>query len=93
MQNIHKLKILPEYFLAAYNEIKQFEIRKNDRDFKVGDYVILKEFDGEEFTGEKIHGRITYITNFEQKKGYVVFGWRRLNVIELLLLQDLLEVE
>lgn len=38
---IHELKILPEYFEAVTSGRKQFEIRKNDRDFKVGDQLIL----------------------------------------------------
>ena len=36
---IHELKTLPEYFDAVFMGKKNFEIRKNDRDYKVGDYV------------------------------------------------------
>lgn len=42
----HKLKILPKYFKEVINNRKQFEIRKNDRDFKVGDTLLLKEWEG-----------------------------------------------
>lgn len=45
---VHKLKLLPEYFDAVANGIKTFEIRKNDRDYKVGDTLHLYEFDPEE---------------------------------------------
>ena len=40
---IHRLKILPEYFEAQKNRVKTFEIRKNDRNFKVGDKLMLYE--------------------------------------------------
>lgn len=42
---IHELKILHEYFEAVTSGRKQFEIRKNDRGFKVGDQLILCEHD------------------------------------------------
>ena len=41
---IHHLKTKPEYFRAVIAGKKPFEIRKNDRDFKIGDKVILEEF-------------------------------------------------
>lgn len=34
---VHELKIAPEYFKDVRTGLKKFEIRKNDRDFKVGD--------------------------------------------------------
>ena len=54
--------------------MKNFEIRLNDRDYHVGDLVVLKEFDGGQYTGRELEPKvITYITSFEQKEGYVVF--------------------
>jgi len=41
---IHALKTLPTYFKAVAAGTKTFELRKNDRDFNVGDGVILKEW-------------------------------------------------
>lgn len=70
----HVLKILPEYHNAVVKGDKTFEIRKNDRDFMVGDWVKLLEFDGEKITGNYINARITYVTNYEQKDDYVVFS-------------------
>lgn len=41
---IHELKILPQYFEEVLKGNKTFEIRKNDRDFKIRDILILKEW-------------------------------------------------
>lgn len=73
---IHELKILPSYFEAVKNGEKTFELRKDDRGFKVGDILVLKEFKhrvtdstGPElvveeeggYTGREIRKRISYI--------------------------------
>lgn len=42
----HHLKAKPEYFRATIEGRKPFEVRKDDRGFKVGDHVILKEYEG-----------------------------------------------
>lgn len=42
---IHELKIKPKFFQDIINVIKNFEIRKNDRKFRVGDILVLSEFD------------------------------------------------
>lgn len=57
----HVLKTLPEYFEAGFRGEKMFELRRDDRDFKVGDYILLKEWDGEQFTGRMMAKKITYI--------------------------------
>lgn len=74
---VHNLKTWPQYFRAVQNGSKPFEIRDNtDRNFQVGDFVILHEWDpvDERYVGPKITQMITYVTDFEQKPGYVVFG-------------------
>ena len=71
---IHELKIKPEYFAAVVSGDKTFEIRNNaDRNFQVGDTLRLKAWDGE-FTGDFVEKVVSYITDFEQKPGYVVLG-------------------
>ena len=75
---LHNLKIKAGYASAKLRGDKPFEIRLNDRDFKVGDIVNYTCIDSSIFN-EKISKKlyyITYITNFEQKDGYVVFGDR-----------------
>lgn len=42
---IHELKIHPPYFNAKAAGLKNWEARKNDRDFKTGDLVLFLEWD------------------------------------------------
>lgn len=59
----HELKILSEYYnqIQLYN--KTFEIRKNDRDYRVGDKLLLKEWDGTSYTGREKQVDVIYILN------------------------------
>ena len=57
----HKLKILPEYFEDVAKGVKNFERRRNDRDFKVGDKIILKEYKEGAYTGRETTRVIEYI--------------------------------
>ncbi|MEC1440531.1 DUF3850 domain-containing protein [Bacillus sonorensis] len=72
----HKLKILPEYFDYVYSGEKSFEIRRNDRGFKVGDLLELHEYIPEknEFTGRVVVREVTYMTDYAQKENYVVMA-------------------
>lgn len=78
--DVHGLKIRTEYFADVYLEIKTFEIRKNDRDYRVGDFLILNEVrqlneeEGPIPTGRSLSVKITYMTDYEQKEGYVVMS-------------------
>lgn len=49
---LHELKILPEYYTKVSTGEKRFEIRKDDRNFKVGDIIRLCEHGGKGFTGK-----------------------------------------
>lgn len=44
MNTHHKLKIHPPFFASVKRGDKPFEIRKNDRNFKVGDVLELEEW-------------------------------------------------
>ena len=76
----HTLKTLPAYYEAVAAGDKNFEIRNNhDRGFQKGDTVLLKEFFPDRrpmgvYSDRKIVALITYVTNYEQKPGFVVFG-------------------
>lgn len=76
---IHELKILPQFYIDVKNGIKDFEIRRNDRDFKVGDIVVLNEWSNGKYTGQRIRRRIKYIYHgddaFGIAEGYCVMGF------------------
>lgn len=82
MNKTHELKIAPEYFKAVVEGVKTFELRYNDRNFKVGDTIILKEyehlFDMEyRHTGKEVTREISYILKggiYGLSKGYVILG-------------------
>lgn len=73
---IHELKTLPEYFEAVDNGAKPFEVRFNDRDFKVGDHLCLREYSDGEYTGRVLHREISYVLDAPAycKEGFVVLG-------------------
>lgn len=72
----HHLKIEKKFALAKLTLLKPFEIRKNDRGFGVGDLVTYSCPDDEEI--DEILSKklfiILYVTDYEQKDGYVVFS-------------------
>ena len=76
MNNTHNLKTWTEYFNKIDFGEKKFEIRYNDRGFKVGDILILQEYDKFKsvFTGEVRAFKVDYITDYNQKEGYVVMS-------------------
>lgn len=41
---VHELKTVQPWFDDVYKGVKKFEVRKNDRKFSVGDYLLLREF-------------------------------------------------
>lgn len=45
----HELKILPEYYEEVKCGNKNFELRKNDRDYMRGDTIRLRAWDGEKY--------------------------------------------
>lgn len=75
----HELKCRPEYFQRIVSGQKTFEVRKNDRNYQVGDTLVLKEFDPAiGFPDHGLYGtvraKVVYIETYAQQDGYVVLG-------------------
>lgn len=75
----HELKTWPQYFEQVVAGQKQFEIRKNDRDFQVGDVLVLDEYcpDRKVYTGNYAIVKIEYILHggqFGIEPGYCVMS-------------------
>jgi FtsP/CotA-like multicopper oxidase with cupredoxin domain len=75
----HRLKTWPVSWEHIRDGMKRFEFRKNDRNFQVGDIVVLREWDPfrEVFTGRSMKMKITYILHggqFEIPEGYCIFS-------------------
>lgn len=66
-RRVHHLKAWPEFFQKLKTREKNFEVRRNDRDYRVGDTLFIREWDPREetFTGEEpIAAEVTYVLGF-----------------------------
>ncbi|MBP5976794.1 DUF3850 domain-containing protein [Brasilonema sp. CT11] len=83
----HNLIIWKSFFETIVNDEKSFELRENDRDFKIGDHLNLIEVDPEnqmKATGRSCKREIIYILEGEQwglKSGYVVLSFKPIKSI------------
>ena len=74
----HILKTESEYFWPVCGGMKSFEIRKNDRDFQVGDKVTLVETKDGKPTGRITDRDIRYVFDggkFGLDEDYCIFCW------------------
>lgn len=82
---LHTLKILPKYYVALVNGEKTFELRKNDRDYQVGDLITFTNTDGTP-DKKRIVFRITYILENVSEYGlddeYCILALKRLVIKE-----------
>jgi len=81
MNKIHDLKIWPKYYNQILIGTKTFEVRKDDRNFKEGDELLLNEWNPEtqDYTGRAITAIIVSKLEggqFGIKQGYCVMGIR-----------------
>lgn len=87
----HVLKIHATFFSRLAVGEKKFEIRKNDRDFRSGDIVEVREVvpateasaEGLVETGRSARYFIGYMSDYEQKPGYVVWSVNDLHAVRI----------
>lgn len=84
-RKVHELKTWPEFFQAVFDGGKTFELRKDDRDFAVGDALLLREWDPgrvaihlEPYTGRSLIVNVTGLVRdrpqFGLMSGYVIMS-------------------
>ena len=74
---IHQLKAEEDHFKNVIAGLKTFEVRKNDRNFQVGDFLALNEIaKGQGYTGRCCLVKVPYILDDPDyvKDGYVILG-------------------
>lgn len=80
MATVHYLRTWTPLFKELKCGLRQIDIRKNDRNFKVGDTLILDEFNPEtqKHIGNWTPKLITHVIDDERyvKNGYVVLGMK-----------------
>lgn len=75
----HELKCVNPPFKIKWDGNKNWEFRKNDRDYKVGDMLIEKEYDlaSDTYSGRAIEEQVTYILHggeFGVPEGYCIMS-------------------
>ncbi len=80
----HRLKTLQPYFADVKNGTKTFELRKNDRNYNIGDTLVLEELIdngnifAERYSGQVIRKRVSYILKncpeFGLQEDYCILG-------------------
>lgn len=78
-QRTHDLKLWPEYFGPARDGLKNFEYRKNDRDYRVGDILRLREWSPITmvYTGAEILRRVTMVLEgFGLPEGHCIMSMK-----------------
>lgn len=77
---IVRKKILSEYFAEAEAGNKRFELRKDEDNIQVGDIMILREWEGERYTGKQIETCVTYVLRhvpaYGLMEGYCIIGFK-----------------
>lgn len=75
-KKVHKVKTSSQFFPAAKNGMKPFELRINDRDYRVGDMLEQEEYKDGERTGKKIYQEIIYVLKDYKgmEPGYCILG-------------------
>lgn len=80
----HDVKLVASWWNDITSGKKRFELRKNDRGYKVGDKLLMQEYAAGAFTGRTIMADITYMLEEYTglTEGYAILGIELLKVSE-----------
>lgn len=80
----HEVKLVASWWNDITSGKKRFELRKNDRGYKVGDKLLMQEYAAGAFTGRTIMADITYMLEEYTglTEGYAILGIELLKVSE-----------
>ena len=83
-QKVHQIRLAKSYFDDVANGIKTFELRKNDRGYKVGDILEMMESVEGKNTGRTVKALVTYMleeyTGIED--GYCIMAIKKMEESE-----------
>jgi hypothetical protein len=78
---IHQIKCKPEYFKHLLDGTKTAEIRENDRDYQVGDHLLICEFDAKGYTRREVMRTVSHVLTADKfaglPKGWVCLSFAR----------------
>ena len=83
----HDLKIFTDNYQPILQRKRRSEVRFNDRNFKCGDTVTLREGEpdateegGFKYTGQEVSAIITFVDSFGCQEGYVSLSLGRVGL-------------
>lgn len=81
---VHELKVKQPFYDDLYFQKKSFEVRLNDRNYKKGDILHLKEFPKENFEKQTgLFREVIYILEggeYGIEKEYVILGLKKVEI-------------
>ena len=83
-RTVHQIRIGTTFFDDAAAGVKPFTIRKNDRNYKVGDILEKMEFDEGKYTGRSLRQEVVYMLEDYAGivEGYCIMGLKNMGLVE-----------